>query len=273
MHFNVRDAHENCNTARRSLLSPSNPARYTSLSPAGGYELGRAHMRGRVVVSGLIVLSLALGGCAAAPEPPKAEVKKSPTASPVVQKTFEQRVEEAKIEAGLSAKEYAETFQDRLNSWALAGASTDEDYENWFEAGGTIEYEDSIAASQTAIYTNALFGPGYQNEPNLVNAEANFTDRNAAWLGRWMRSYDYENDKGTLEIGTVVEQAEVISENPDTNERVIYIAGYDTNNAADAKFNNEDTRQNALDANGQSWDHTLTLKAVDGVEYITKWED
>lgn len=229
-------------------------------------------MRGRFVVSGLIVLSVTLGGCAATPEPPKAEVKKSPAASPTAEKTFEQLVEETKIKAGLSAEEYAEEFQDRIDRWALAGAS-DEAYESWFEAGATEEREDEIAASQTAIYTNALFGPGYKNEPSLVNAEANLTQRNAAWLGTWMRSYDYENDKGTLEVGGVVQQAEVISENAEAGERVIYMAGYETNNADKAKFNNEQTRQNSLDRVGAPWDDTLTLKTIDGFEYIIKWED
>lgn len=193
---------------------------------------------------------------------------------PVVEeeKTIEQLINETKIEAGLSAEEYAETLQNRLNDWALAGA-TDNAFNDWSDSDSKDAFEDQLAAAETTVYTNALFGPGYQNEPSLVNAEANLTARNAAWLASWMRSYDYEKDTGTLKIDSAIEQAEVLSENPETGERVIYIAGYDTNNAEEARFTSEDNRAIALSSNGQSWDHTLTVKDIEGVTYITKWED
>lgn len=209
------------------------------------------------------------------PVEPTTEPSNEVTTPPVEEeKSFEQLVNETKIEAGLSAEEYAEEFSSRINDWALAGADSYEAYDGWFEAGDSKEaYEDQIAASNTNVYTNALFGPGYQDEQSLVNAAINLTDRNAIWFGRWARSYDYENKVGTLELYTTLEQTKVVSENAELNQRVLYISGYDTNNGEEAMFNSPETRQKVLEANGVAWDHTLTLTTIDGYEYVTKWED
>lgn len=184
---------------------------------------------------------------------------------PVVEeeKTLEQLINENKIEAGLSPEEFATIFESRMTDWALAGAS-EKSLEEWYDAEDKTAFEDELASLQTARFSNALFVPGYHNEPSLVNSEANFEIRNAAWLTYWTRS------DGTLELGTVIQEVKLVSEDSAAGERVLYIAGYDTNNAADADYASEETRQDVINKNGESWDHTLTLKTVDGFEYVSK---
>lgn len=185
------------------------------------------------------------------------------------EKTAEELINENKIEAGLSAMDYAKALESRLANWAFAG-TTNENFSKWVDAKSKVDFEDNLAASQTSLYTSALFAPGYQNEQSLVNAEANLTTRNSSWIASWMRSYDFQNHKGTLKLSSTVDEVRVISENPSTGERVIYIAGHDTSNAAEAKFTSEENRQKTLESD--KWDHTLTLKSIDGKEYISKWE-
>lgn len=228
-------------------------------------------MRRVALGAGLAVTAVLLAGCAGGEEAPAASTPTAvataePTESPAVEKTMEQLINENKIEAGLSPEEFAITFESKISEWALAGTS-EESLEGWYDAEDKTAFEDGLAAQQTAIFTNALFAPGYHNEPSLVNVEANFETRNAAWIGSWARA------DATLELGSVIEETRLISEDPSLGERVVYIAGYDTNNAADANYASEETRQNALSHNGESWDHTLTLKTIDGFEYVTKWED
>jgi hypothetical protein len=184
-------------------------------------------------------------------------------------KSFEQLVNEKKIESGLSAEAYAETLLgDRIPSWFLGGKGQAYWDEVTTSPVNDTVVEDRIAKEQAAINTNALFIPGWESNPNLKNVAANFEEHNSISLVDWRHAYDFDESLGTpeWEEDLIVEQVTVIEESE--TGRKLSIAGYEVNNAAETS--NPDSPN--ADHSGTPWKFTITTTIVDGTEYVSDWE-
>lgn len=218
--------------------------------------------------------SIALTGCAAeqAPEkPPVSTEQTTETPEPVeVEKTFEQLVDEQKIEAGLSAEEYAETLFGRFAAWNLAGKEQYWD-EWWAEDSTEVRQSDEmphrIAEEQKLIFANALFHPGWQEDLSILADQ--WREDNEILLVTWRKAYDYDGSNGTpeWEQGNVVQQVEVLAEDLEAGTRRLYVAGYETNNGADTK----NAQSPNVKYNGAPWSFYIDTVSIDGYEYISGW--
>lgn len=228
--------------------------------------------------------SIALTGCVAqqAPERPEttteapAEVEQ-PQETEAPEKSFEELVNERKIEAGLSAEEYATTlFEDRWVAW-LTPIDKEAFYEEHYSADGKealLAVEQRYAEENTKIFANALFQPGW--ETTVATEMEQQTDRVRQDIGMWARAryYDEEiqldDEFPEYQVGMVVEQVEVLQEDPETGKRTLRVAGYEINNISETSIVNEAPESYAQN-NGSGWSFTISTVVIDDVEYISSW--
>ncbi|UTX51363.1 hypothetical protein KI440_00120 [Candidatus Saccharibacteria bacterium TM7i] len=213
------------------------------------------------------------------PEGPKADPKGTtevtPEPKPVeTEKSFEQQVNELKIEAGLSPEEYVDTLiAKRMVDWEFAGK---EQY--WKVAGdGSNSVDDintarkAIVAEQNRVFANALFIPGWENTELASIAERRKINQEATldtW-GRTKANIEFAGDtREEWQTGMVIERVELLEENPDTGTRKFFIAGYETNNGDRAAYQSVNAKNN-----GAPWSFTFTTQVVDGTEYIAEWSN
>lgn len=232
--------------------------------------------------------TIALTGCAAQQAPEQTQQSTEAPAedpqeqdSPTVEapaKSFEELVNERKIEAGLSAEEFAKTlFEDRWVGW-LTPLDKEAFYEEHYGADGKeaiSAVEQQYAAENTKIFTNALFIPGWESVPSLSAQAAQQADRAKVDLGMWARAryYDEEiqidDEYPEYDVGMVVERVEVLQEDAEAGTRTLLVAGYETNNITETSIVNEAPESFAQN-NGSPWGLTVKTTVIDGVEYVTE---
>ncbi|MFA5607700.1 MAG: hypothetical protein WDA07_10985 [Leucobacter sp.] len=229
--------------------------------------------------------SIALTGCVAqqAPERPEttteapAEVEQ-PQETEAPEKSFEELVNERKIEAGLSAEDYAKIlFEERWVEWQ---EPFDED--RFYAAHHAADGKDAIreveqleAEANTKVFANALFLPGWQDTLAVLAEQRTETAR--IDLGMWARTRFFNEeivmeDLPLYETGMVVERVDVVSENPELGTRTIYVAGYQTNNITETSYANA-ANDSYERVNGAPWGFHVTTVVIDGTEYISDWSN
>lgn len=209
------------------------------------------------------------------PEVPVEDTATTPETPVEQEMSYEQLVERIKIPAGLSAEEYAKTLIDsRLTNWTNAGTGEDlfngimEHHSNSTEPISTF-YEQKAEEASTP-YIEALFIPDYEDVPSLKNTISFQISSTAITYTSWMKTYDYDNSMTTPEWfeGLTVTSVETLEEDPENQARTIYVRGYQYNNASDSLPDSVNAH-----LNGKTWDHTITTRVIDGVEYIADWAD
>jgi len=151
---------------------------------------------GRVAAAGagaLLALTLltACGEADAKPSP-TTSASETPstteTAAPVeTEDNYEQLVSSIEIPAGLSAQELGEAFMDRYTEWANAGSSTPEEqdalWEGWYAYTESVsQYCDEVAAENKDAFAEALYTPGWESNPALVQYVDGLEDVNSVTL-------------------------------------------------------------------------------------------
>lgn len=230
--------------------------------------------------------SIALTGCVSqqAPEKPQqtTEAPAEEPAEPTVEapaKSFEELVNERKIEAGLSAEDYARTLiEERFVAW-LTPIDKETFYAEHRGADGKEAIravEQRYAAENTKIFTNATFIPGWESVPSLSAQAAHTTDVASVDLGMWARAryYDEEiqidDEFPEYQVGMVVERVEVLQDDTEAGTRTLLVAGYETNNITETSIANEAPESFAR-VNGSPWTFTVKTEVIDGVEYVTEF--
>lgn len=225
----------------------------------------------RVSIAIAALMAMGITACSTQPEAaPQEQVDEQPdteTQSPAQEQelALEEQINALKIEAGLSAEEYATVlFEERLVAWRLAGA--DEAFELLqyeVDAAKREEVQKQIAEEQKNIYANALFVPGW--EENLSILADQRAQTNAILLIDWLKT---KGRGGVLwEEGNVVERVDVLEEDAEAGTRKLYVAGYQTNNGAETT---QADSPNAK-ADGAPWAFYVTTTTIDGTEYISDW--
>lgn len=226
----------------------------------------------------ITLAAVVLVGCAAESTEHEPKPLSSPAGDPspsasLTSTSFEQQVSELRIPAGLSADEYAEKlFTRALSEWYLYGADR-EYFEAWAAGDETsrTELEAEIVDAGKLLYTNALFIPGWESNPNLVTVVTNLTNANNDGIQTWREAYDWDKSLGAEEWqeGNIVTSVEVLSTDDATGARTFKVTGYQTNNAPDTAAPDHPNAPN----NGSPWDFTVTTRVIDDTEYVSDWTD
>lgn len=193
-------------------------------------------------------------------------------------KSFEELVNERKIEAGLSAEDYAKTlFEDRWVAW-----STPIDKEQFYQERYNADGKEAVQAvnqryaeENTKIFTNALLIPGWESVPSLSAQVEHTTGVVKSDLSMWAQARYYDEDIMVddefpeYQVGMVVERVEVLQENVEAGTRTLLVAGYQTNNIAETSMANQ-ASESFDRVNGASWEFTVKTEVINGVEYVTE---
>lgn len=182
-------------------------------------------------------LGMPLAGCSSNPVPEDVDSAVAPAASPAETDTVAEQVIPT-IESGLDAADTGAALLAAIESWDNASANDD------LLARKTAENTDwdivisKIAAENRQAYADALFVPGWADDPALVDVADAFSQVNSNTLlayvaTAWNGDEKPENKEGYRRIITPNGEAiDVEDGNANDGERTIYIPYIENSNEA-----------------------------------------
>lgn len=190
-------------------------------------------------------------------------------------------VESLEIPANLSAEEFANDFIKDINSWTMAGTTT-ENYDKYKEVSakpiptsqggymyiGVTNYGQQVAKQYTDIYAKALFTGQHTDDIDTDKSNAgvyirNFESENAYCIAEWLATYKSGSpyDKEPYSEYLTVTNVEEIS--PADNIRTIKVTATLHDNAS-----KNTAKRGVSDDNGKTYIYSLVTATFDGHEKI-----
>lgn len=187
------------------------------------------------------------------PEVSPTDIPSEPEAEPDDPET-ELTVEALEIPAGLSAEEVAPIITNRIDTWVMTGADAQARERRIASGLGTEQFQQQEAAKNAEVFAEALFIPGWQNDPTLARVVEYHTELNMTYIRNV--------------LGNIARDEPLFEERSEyVGVREIEVATEDGSRTLEIDFDEVDN----YTPEPYRWTMFVTLKVVDGVERISAY--
>lgn len=244
----------------------------TEEEPTGAawVEANAAHSKKNKLIAALAGASLLITGGAVAwsamsngEKAPVGTETSAPIDTPEVSVPLETlTVEALELDPNATPEELATTAVERIGDWFIAGANRDTVNRSLESPLDGSDFALQEAEKNGAIYAEALYGPGWENDANTAYTVNFLISQNALYLDYYFITSD---DETPFDVEYIIENSTELSNTGDTSvTEVTYVS---TNNSAQNRIGTEYVPV-MIERNGERTKAEVTIKKSNDHAYL-----